>query len=500
MSYPHPLTLSSYPSGPSFPSDPTNPAPFAFTFRPPTGDAGWAFSRCHAEDDLSRSPYPAQSGGSGRAASATAPDTENSLLDLPSEFHAPQNPSLFFDGGGEPYFAQDANTTGTYTPTQVTETVTSCFGAAGADRPLVHPGLLQPLNASPVLPLHSYDSFMLRAMGTFPTPRLDLFVDAPTAVNEESDWLEQALLEDADSDASSPTDTFEGYAQSTDLTPPEESFSDLHYDDSFTCSRLSEAERVAQHPVMPHGSIHAASGYASMPPPAGEAYASYGPHFSMSPSFMRRPLLHMPPHSWAGWQQHSEPSSAGSSRVQSPQLCDAMIYPYSVDSAATTPSASYLSWPPSPSIAPASGPMRNQRRRRDPTTTRRTRPPRPRHFCPSVGNVSEAEITEMVKTAKEIQAQEVGSVQCTWNGCTASVVLGTLRDHLCNVHGIRSNAALVKCMWDGECKDTIIGTSVRKHVVSGKHLDLPLRCTGCGYDYQRSDVLKKHLRRGRNGE
>ncbi|KAJ7895372.1 hypothetical protein B0H13DRAFT_2035025 [Mycena leptocephala] len=339
---------------------------------------------------------------------------------------------------------------------------------------------------------------MFYAMSASATPYLAQFVNPPPANIGDGDWLEPALLQLNEAlcaaSLSGPTNertegvknAFDDFVQNVERMLQGSPLNSSHCD-SFA---------VPDDSVLPDLS--------STPP---STISEYAPDTATMPHTLAQ-------NRWSG-ARYPESSSAGSSRIQSPQLHNARFFAQDtpMSSRATTPTVQYDSLPSScaspalfdsASRSPASGPVRRQRRHRA-ANSERARAGLSVHMedpeigqppagpCPSAGNLSKTEVQELIKAAQAALEHDVGTVTCDWDGCTAVVTLRDLLPHLRNAHSVPSNgASRVDCRW-GQCEQTLTPGALHKHVRSQVHLDLILTCPTCGKKCQRADVLKRHL-------
>ncbi|KAJ7454408.1 hypothetical protein FB451DRAFT_1279865 [Mycena latifolia] len=133
-----------------------------------------------------------------------------------------------------------------------------------------------------------------------------------------------------------------------------------------------------------------------------------------------------------------------------------------------------------------------ERRRQDPLsfqTDHGVRRPEPDH-CSSI--VLPADVEPLITQAKEQLAAHQTFV-CDWAGCGETVDTERMFSHLHTFHGLDTNAQAVQCGWGTTCREVLRGSSVRKHLRSGKHLGFTLRCPRCEHVYARLDALRRHL-------
>ncbi|KAJ7629764.1 hypothetical protein DFH06DRAFT_709810 [Mycena polygramma] len=217
----------------------------------------------------------------------------------------------------------------------------------------------------------------------------------------------------------------------------------------------------------------------------------YSLHATLSTSYFASQPAPAALNHWRGAQY----PVAGPSHIQNTNFfCPG--YPMS---AATTPSACYMSLPPTPaaagpSVAPSSGPMRTTR-----TRTRR-KPATPavpvrkrRGQCLAVATLSDEDVEQTIADAKATQYAQIPTVRCDWAGCTAPVDLKGIFEHLKTAHGVKGGEVPTLCLWgNGKCRKQLRGDGFRKHVLS--HLNLKLMCPSCLNGFQSDVTLRKHLK------
>jgi hypothetical protein len=125
---------------------------------------------------------------------------------------------------------------------------------------------------------------------------------------------------------------------------------------------------------------------------------------------------------------------------------------------------------------------------------RRLQPAEKREPCRSVGNLSELEITQLVKQATDERdaLAEATPFPCAWGApCGKTLGLKGLVAHLRDSHGLPGKVR-VCCEWN-DCTDEIDSSSVKKHLLSSAHLAMPVHCPTCRHSFARPDALKRHL-------
>ncbi|KAF7334950.1 hypothetical protein MVEN_02244900 [Mycena venus] len=246
------------------------------------------------------------------------------------------------------------------------------------------------------------------------------------------------------------------------------------------------------------------------PPPS--AHASYAPDGPVSDSYEM---------TW-NWNSFRRPTERSSARPR-----NVMYRPYTpsiASSRASTPASPspYFSLPygsafttpattpepvDGPSRVPSSGPVRSSRQRRPHidsqsnwlgTSGLRIKMEtfgsvEAADPCPSVGT---ANVEQLLQQARDTQVQKFATVRCSWNGCTETIILADLKNHLLDDHHLRDAKEKVQCLWGsgfGCASEPMQAGSLAKHVLSQKHLDVHVRCPTCGQGYQRREGLRKHL-------
>ncbi|KAJ7658398.1 hypothetical protein DFH06DRAFT_449559 [Mycena polygramma] len=237
----------------------------------------------------------------------------------------------------------------------------------------------------------------------------------------------------------------------------------------------------------------------TMPPPNMDT--PYEPHLAMPPSYFASQPVPVALDHWRGARY----PVAGPSHIQPHLLQNAnYLLPSYPMSAATTPSAAYLSLPPTPaagpSMPPASGPVRKTRTHKSATTRRKTAGAAPtvrRVPCPLINTLSKPERTLHTAAALAEHYRQTPTLQCAWDGCTPIIQNAELLEHLQHVHGTgKREMKTVVCLWGGGCKSAVGGSALKKHVRGEDHLNLKLTCTGCAGKFARRDALGRHLRGG----
>ncbi|KAJ7616704.1 hypothetical protein DFH06DRAFT_1238726, partial [Mycena polygramma] len=235
----------------------------------------------------------------------------------------------------------------------------------------------------------------------------------------------------------------------------------------------------------------------TMPPPNMDT--PYEPHLAMPPSYFASQPVSVALDHWRG----ARCPVAGPSHIQPHLLQNAnYLLPSYTMSAATTPSAAYLSLPPTPaagpSMPPASGPVRKTRTHKSATTRRKTAGAAPtvrRARCALINTLSKFERSQHTDAALAEHYRQVPWLRCAWDGCTAIIQNEELLTHLQNAHGTaKKEMKTVLCLWGGGCRVSVSGSALKKHVRGEDHLNLKLTCTGCAGKFARKDALGRHLR------
>ncbi|KAJ7100975.1 hypothetical protein B0H15DRAFT_465847 [Mycena belliarum] len=112
------------------------------------------------------------------------------------------------------------------------------------------------------------------------------------------------------------------------------------------------------------------------------------------------------------------------------------------------------------------------------------------------GHITAAEYKELSLVVKNRQAAAQPSITCRWGDCMEEVAWGDLQKHLENAHQCWSHVHQ-NCQWvkEGRACTTSIkgGSTMKKHILSMKHLAIFVECPRCGKHYSRMDALKRHL-------
>ncbi|KAJ7111304.1 hypothetical protein C8R44DRAFT_742429 [Mycena epipterygia] len=115
--------------------------------------------------------------------------------------------------------------------------------------------------------------------------------------------------------------------------------------------------------------------------------------------------------------------------------------------------------------------------------------------CPSIGVLTQSEIRAKIEEATTARDSETPPFGCEWNGCGQTVRLKDLRSHLRDVHSLpmSGESVDVQCAWGGCTSELMRNDSLVKHIHSGTHLAISVRCPTCRCELARPDALRRHL-------
>ncbi|KAJ6458850.1 hypothetical protein C8R47DRAFT_1226876 [Mycena vitilis] len=351
----------------------------------------------------------------------------------------------------------------------------------------IHSDLL--LSLVPAPPCADYDNFIATAL-TFP-PLEPPFSHTPpaNAIAREEATYEPNIYDEGMGDIAAEASTFHALpaVPPTGLDTASDELTWLPVSTPQQVAPSAPAEQAPHHAVV-----------TSEP-----QYIPYGPYPALPPSYFASQLVPVAPSQWHGAQH----SVAGQSHIQSyphqhesPNLN--ILLPSYPMSAATSPSTTCASLPPTPgiwpSVPPASRPVRKPRTRSraTPRTAAAAVPVRRRSGrCRAVAQFSEDKIQQTVAAAKATLYATTPTVRCDWAGCTNIVNIKDIFKHLKDMHGLKGSAVRSLCRWgNGKCSENLRGDDMRKHVTRSTHLNLKLICVSCDKTFEGGESLKRHLR------